>query len=132
MEGINEKFSYIKGECEKRENILINTINQFQEKIDSGTTRCNDISKLVKIVEENCDNLGKKLRLDVKAETNITKAEIHALYPRMAEIRAEISSSQQYKEFVNLRLSSFETSLNSQHHLLMENTGRLTKLEGST
>ena len=84
----------------------------------------------MKIVEDNCDNLGKKLKLDVKAESNTAKAEIHALYPRLAEIRADIASSQQYKEFVNLRLSSFETSLNSQHHLLMENTGRLTLVEG--
>ena len=71
----------------------------------------------MKIVEDNCDNLAKRLKLDVKAETNTAKAEINAFYPKLQEIKTDIATSQQYKQFVNLRLSSFETFLNSQHHL---------------
>lgn len=54
MEIINNKFDNLKDECEKREQILLNTIAQFQEKIDNGNTRCNDIIKLMRTVEDNC------------------------------------------------------------------------------
>lgn len=66
MEEIQIKYSSIKSECEKREQLLLNSISLFDDKIDYLKQRIAGQSSQLKTQDERVDELLQRLRREFK------------------------------------------------------------------
>lgn len=73
MEELQTKYWSIKTECEKREQMLINSISSFDDKLEHLRSRLSGITSQFKTQDERTDELISRVRKEFKqADSHLT------------------------------------------------------------
>jgi hypothetical protein len=72
MEDLDTKYKHLKIDCERREQILINSLTLYDNKILDLKSRLENITMLIKYQDETIDEKVRKVKQELKKDISYT------------------------------------------------------------
>ena len=111
MEDLNSKYYAIKMECEKREQLLLNSMNLFDEKVDHLKGRISGINAQLKTQDDRFDEVFARIRREIKQGDLDMRDMIQSVRGEARQLSNDFKETTNFIDFTNLRIDSFANVL---------------------
>lgn len=111
MDDLHSKYYAIKLECEKREQLLLNSMNLFDDKIENLKGRISGINAQFKAQDDRIDEILARTRREIKQGDQDLSDYIESVRGEARQLRNDFKETQSFIDFTNLRIDSFSNLL---------------------